>query len=140
MKIFAVRWPDGSFSVTLATGMIEAIEEFDKVGDTNGLEIREFDEFLATFRLSERGELELQELDHDTRGEPIAFWAFPIWAEALGEPNIEEATKREIARKVLIAPKVPLDPDVRALSREMDLHPDLAAKAIRAARQPTKKK
>jgi hypothetical protein len=71
MKIYAVRWRDGSFSVTLAKTKLHALEEFDKIADANGLKIEEFDEFLATFKLTESGDIVLEEIDSDTRGEPV---------------------------------------------------------------------
>ncbi|HYJ14548.1 MAG TPA: hypothetical protein VE170_03605 [Candidatus Limnocylindria bacterium] len=69
MKIYGVRWRDGSFSVTLAKNKLHALEEFDKIADANGLKIEEFDEFLATFKLTESGDIVLEEIDSDTRGE-----------------------------------------------------------------------
>src|ERR1041385_5286655 len=99
MKIYAVRWPYGSFSVTLAKNRLDALDEFDKIGDTNGLKIKEFDEFLATFKLTESGDIVLEEIDSDTLGEPVPWWAFPIWSESLGTGSDEaEAAKKELAR------------------------------------------
>jgi hypothetical protein len=140
MKLFAVRWPGGSFSVALADNRLAAIDEFDKLGETNGLEIKEFEEFLATFKLSEEGEIELEALDSDTSGEPVQNWAFPLWAEALEESELTEAARREIARNVEIAPKVPIDPEVRRLSKEFDMHPDLVERTIRSVRRRPPKK
>jgi hypothetical protein len=142
MNLFAVRWPDGSFSVALAQNKLEAIDEFDKIDDTNGLELKEFKEFLATFKLTKEGEIELEAVDSDTRNDPVHHWAFPIWAEAVGddEADIRESVRREMVREVRIAPKISLDPRVRALSRNLQMHPDLAEQHIRAALQRRLKK
>jgi hypothetical protein len=126
MKIYAVRWPDGSFSVTLSKNRLNAIDEFDKIDNTNGLKVEEFEEFLATFKLAESGDIVLEKIDSDTRGEPVHHWAFPIWAEAIERGGDEaEAAKKEIARDVTIGKKVPIDPEVRRIAKSLSMHPDL---------------
>ena len=141
MKIYAVRWPDGSFSVTLAKNRLHAVDEFDKIADANGLKIEEFDEFLATFKLTENGDLVLEEIDSDTRGEPVHWWAFPIWAESLEtEGDQTNAAKKELARDVRIAKKVPIDPQVRRIAKSLSMHPDLVERYTRSKHNPRKKK
>lgn len=141
MKIYAVRWLDGSFSVTLAKNRLDAIDEFDKISDTNGLKIEEFDEFLATIKLTESGDLVLEGIDEDTRREPVHHWAFPIWAEAMGSGGDEaEAAKKEIARDVKIAKKVPIDPKVRRIANALSMHPDLVQRYTRSKKKTRSKK
>jgi hypothetical protein len=141
MKIYAVRWLDGSFSVTLAKNRLHALDEFDKIADTNGLKIEEFDEFLATFKLTESGDIVLEGIDSDTRGEPVHFWAFPIWSESL-EIGSEHAgaARKELARDVRIAKKVPIDSKVRRLAKSLNMHPDLVERYTRSKKKPQKKK
>jgi hypothetical protein len=141
MKMYAVRWRDGSFSVTLAKNRLHALDEFDKIADTNGLKIEEFDEFLATFKLTESGDIVLEDIDSDTRGEPVHFWAFPIWSESLETGNDQaNAAKRELARDVRIAKKVPIDPEVRRIAKSLNMHPDLVERYTRSKKKPHKKK
>jgi hypothetical protein len=140
MKIYAVRWLDGSFSVTLAKNRLDALDEFDKIADTNGLKIEEFDEFLATFKLTESGDIVLEEIDSDTRGEPVHYWAYPIWSESLGtESDQANAAKKELARNVRIAKKVPIDPEVRRIAKSLSMHPDLVERHTQK-KNPHKKK
>jgi hypothetical protein len=140
MKIYAVRWPDGSFSVTLAKNRLDALDEFDKIADTNGLKIEEFDEFLATFKLTESGDIVLEDIDSDTGGEPVHFWAFPIWAESLETgSDHSSAAKKELARDVRIAKKVPIDSEVRRLAKALNMHPDLVETYTRSKKKPKKK-
>jgi hypothetical protein len=141
MKIYAVRWRDGSFSVTLAKTKLHALEEFDKIADANGLKIEEFDEFLATFKLTESGDIVLEEIDSDTRGEPVHWWAFPIWAESLEtESDQANAAKQELARDVRIAKKVPINLEVRRIAKSLSMHPDLVERYTRSKNKPRKKK
>jgi hypothetical protein len=136
MKIYAVRWPDGSFSVTLAKNRLHAIDEFDKIDNTNGLKIQEFDEFLATFKLTGSGDLVLEDIDSDTHNDPVHHWAFPIWAEAIGSGGDgAEAAKKEIARDVRIAKKVPIDPQVRRIANSLQMHPDLVQRHTRSKKR-----
>ena len=140
MKIYAVRWLDGSFSVTLAKNRLDALDEFDKIADTNGLKIQEFDEFLATFKLTESGDIVLEEIDSDTRGEPVHYWAYPIWSESLEtESDQANAAKKELARNVRIAKKAPIDPKVRRIAKSLSMHPDLVERHTRK-KKPHKKK
>ncbi|HEY3150762.1 MAG TPA: hypothetical protein VGK65_03755 [Candidatus Binatia bacterium] len=141
MKIYAVRWRDGSVSVTLAKNRLHALEEFDKIADTNGLKIEEFDEFLATFKLTESGDIVLEDIDSDTRGEPVHSWAFPIWSESLETGSDHaNAAKKELARDVRIAKKVPIDSEVRRIVKSLNMHPDLVEQYTRLKKKPHKKK
>jgi hypothetical protein len=126
--------------VTLAKNRLDALDEFDKIADTNGLKIEEFDEFLATFKLTESGDIVLEEIDSDTRGEPVHYWAYPIWSESLGtESDQANAAKKELARNVRIAKKVPIDPEVRRIAKSLSMHPDLVERHTQK-KNPHKKK
>ena len=141
MKMYAVRWPDGTFSVTLAKNRLHALDEFDKIADTNGLRIEEFDEFLATFKLTESGDIVLEDIDSDTRGQPVHFWAFPIWSESLESGSDHaNAAKKELARDVRIAKKVPIESEVRRIAKSLNMHPDLVERYTRSKKKPQKKK
>jgi len=105
------------------------------------LRIEEFDEFLATFKLTESGDIVLEDLDSDTRGEPVHFWAFPIWSDSLESgSDPANAARKELARDVRIAKKVPIDSGVRRLANSLNMHPDLVERYTRSKKKSRKKK
>ena len=77
MPVFLCRWPNGDVSIVSARNRddaIVALDEFDNADDAEISQLKE--QFLVDFRLSDDGQLELNQFGESTEGE-IMEAAFP---------------------------------------------------------------
>jgi hypothetical protein len=61
MALYLCRWENGDFSVVQANDKQHAIEMLDEVGNAEAMPVYRITEFLAHFRLTDEGTIELEE-------------------------------------------------------------------------------
>lgn len=61
MALFLCRWENGDFSVVQANDKQHTIEMLDEVGNAEGMPVYRISEFIAHFRLTDEGTVELEE-------------------------------------------------------------------------------
>lgn len=66
MPVYFCRWPNGDLSIVGAPNKEEAVIRLDEFGNADGADIVQIGEFLADFRLTDGGDLELSEFGEAT--------------------------------------------------------------------------
>jgi hypothetical protein len=83
MPVFFCRWPNGDLSIVAAPNRAEAVVRLDEFGNADGGDVVQVGEFLADFRLTDRGELELSEFGEATYYR-IMEKGYPLLCETMG--------------------------------------------------------
>jgi hypothetical protein len=90
MPLYFCRWPNGDCSFVFAANKGEAIECLDEVGNAEGCPLIPIHEFMAHFRLTDTGEVEVEEFGEVTE-DALFEKAYPILDEAvLNAPRDEQ--------------------------------------------------
>jgi hypothetical protein len=76
-RIYLCRWPNGEFSVLTAGSRQNAVDKLDEWAGAEATMLKPLDSFMAHFRLSDDGQIELAELGEDTENR--------IWDECYPE-------------------------------------------------------
>ncbi len=94
MALYLCRWENGDFSVVQANDKQHAIEMLDEVGNAEGMPLYRISEFMAHFRLTDEGTVELEEFGEVFEGH---VWerVYPALAE-IG--SLSGATPEDQAR------------------------------------------
>ena len=122
--LYLYRWPDGDVSLVYADSPVEALVQLDEVGEAGTEGLVKFDQFLANFKLNDRGAIVLDRFSEAVGPE---FWtrSYPLLAEAfakLGMDPCEERDRLTAAelRRIKKAVKAELD---RVLPNQVDADP-----------------
>lgn len=76
MPVFLCRWPNGDVSIVAARNKDDAIYELDEFDNADHAQISQLKEFLVDFRLSDQGDLQLNQFGEGTYHQ-IMTKAFP---------------------------------------------------------------
>ena len=154
MSMFMCRWPNGDVSFVSARNKEDAVILLDEWDNADVAELRQIQNFMVDFRLTDDGELELQafgerSLDH--------IWgrAYPVLAKAKqkalaagdGEPTdagkemIRKAVQAERERLAGKKDRKAADTEMgRSLQKQMDAPAALANRYVKqVAAEPLKK-
>jgi hypothetical protein len=143
--LYLYRWPDGDVSIVYADSPVEALVQLDEFGEAGTEGLVKFDQFLANFKLNDRGAVVLDRLSETVGPE---FWthSYPLLAELFAELGMDPCEERDQltaveARRIKKAVKAELD---RVLPNRVDVAPaerpvgrHLRTKCISAGRWPT---
>jgi len=96
VPVFFCRWPNGDLSIVAAPNREEATVRLDEFGNADEAELVQVGEFLADFRLNDRGDLELSEFGEATyyrimeKGYPL------LWETMVSDPltSVKEDGRR----------------------------------------------
>lgn len=88
-RIYLCRWPNGEFSVVTAGTRQDAVAKLDEWAGAEATMLKPLDSFMAHFRLSDDGHIELAELGEDTESR--------IWDECY--PELDRVLSTEGAVK-----------------------------------------
>src|SRR3972149_6680431 len=80
MGLYLCRWENGDFSVVQAKSKEHAIEMLDEVANAEGLPLYAITDFMAHFRLSDEGTVELEEFGEEF-GDYVRERVHPILGE-----------------------------------------------------------
>ncbi|MFN2511328.1 MAG: hypothetical protein ABR568_07770, partial [Pyrinomonadaceae bacterium] len=103
MPVYLCRWPNGDLTVVGAPSKQEAIVLLDEFGNADHADIFQVAEFLADFRLTDRGEFELSRFG-EAADDRIMEKAYPLlWKAMLSDAaaGLDENSKEY--RKVIHA-------------------------------------
>ncbi|MCZ2078670.1 MAG: hypothetical protein LC130_27200 [Bryobacterales bacterium] len=92
--LYLYRWPDGDVSIVYADSPVEALVQLDEFGEAGTEGLVKFDQFLANFKLTDRGAVVLDRLSEAAGPE---FWtrSYPLLAEAFAELGIDPGEERD---------------------------------------------
>src|SRR5712671_4463740 len=82
MPIFMCRWPNGDLSFVSARNKEDAVVMLDEWDNAELAELRQIRNFMVDFRLTDRGEMELQAFGEDVLND---IWerAYPVLSQAM---------------------------------------------------------
>jgi hypothetical protein len=119
--LYLYRWPDGDVSLAYADNAVEALVQLDEFGEAGTEGLVKFDQFLANFKLNDRGTVVLDRLSEAVGPE---FWthSYPLLAELFAELGMDPCEERDHltaveARRIKKAVKAELD---RVLPNQVD--------------------
>jgi hypothetical protein len=92
--LYLYRWPDGDVSLVYANSPVEALVQLDEFGEAVTEGLVKFDQFLANFRLNDRGAIVLDRFSEAVGPE---FWtrSYPLLAEAFAELDMDPGEERD---------------------------------------------
>jgi hypothetical protein len=92
--LYLYRWPDGDVSLVYANSPVEALVQLDEFGEAVTEGLVKFDQFLANFRLNDRGAIVLDRFSEAVGPE---FWtrSYPLLAEAFAELDMDPCEERD---------------------------------------------
>jgi hypothetical protein len=122
--LYLYRWPDGDVSLVYANSPVEALVQLDEFGEAATQGLVKFDQFLANFKLNDRGAIVLDRFSEAVGPE---FWtrSYPRLAEVFAELGMDPCeeggrlTAVEV-RRIKKAVKAELD---RVLPNQVDPAP-----------------
>jgi hypothetical protein len=97
MPVFMCRWPNGDLSFVSARSKEDAIVMLDEWDNAEVAELKQIQDFMVDFRLTDDGELELQAFG-ERSDEDVWSRAYPVVSEAR-RAALEEAGDGEIQPK-----------------------------------------
>jgi hypothetical protein len=87
--VYLCRWPNGEFSVVTADSKRDAIIALDEWAGAHPSQVHPIDSFMADFRLSDEGEIELTQLSEQT-GEVIWDICYPALRDLLASDAVTD--------------------------------------------------
>ena len=92
--LYLYRWPDGDVSLVYANSPVEALVQLDEFGEAVTEGLVKFDQFVANFKLNDRGAIVLDRFSEAVGPE---FWtrSYPLLAEAFAELDMDPCEERD---------------------------------------------
>ena len=141
MPLYVCRWGNGDFSVVQASNKDHALEMLDEIANAEGLPLHVTTDFMAHFRLTDDGTIELEGFGDDFEGH-LADHFYPKLSEAQiavhGGAGADESWIRaavEVERNRIKA-KSPTAPDTeigKKLKSQMDMSTVVVNQKVQAA-------
>jgi hypothetical protein len=92
--VYLCRWPNGEFSVVTADSKRDAIIALDEWAGAHPSQLRPIGRFMADFRLSDDGEIELTQFGHETH-EVIWDACYPALRDLLASDDVIDSERSE---------------------------------------------
>ena len=112
MPLFLCRWPNGDCSAVLAASEQDALIKLDEVANAEGCPLVRLDDFQVHFRLTDDGELALENFGEVT-DEQVWEFCYPILDGVLPDaaPKQWSAQQREGVRQGVLQERARVHPE-----------------------------